>query len=109
LKQTDFDGQTEYSNIISVESKVTPSIELYPNPIEEDVVHIRLIGFDQGEDIKISFQNLLGQTVLEKIIHTEGTSDLLSTVHFAGQLPTGLYFVVSTYKKGKNTSRIIVR
>jgi hypothetical protein len=73
LKQTDFDGQFEYFNIVavhheSVSSQNTTELTIdnvWPNPFVTDI-HIRFALTEDGP-LTISLKNLGGKTVLEEV------------------------------------------
>jgi hypothetical protein len=90
LKQTDFDGQYEYSQIRSVklERLANSQIEIYPNPTNNKII---LIGnTSELEDIKIF--NCLGQDVTTYITITK-SNEKESVVIDMAKLTIGMYYV----------------
>lgn len=89
LKQTDFDGQFEYSTIIAVQVDdpfVTNSI--YPNPTDGAGFHVQLAK-PGARYIRVMIQSLDGREVLNKFFYGESTID----VNPEFGLAAGLYLV----------------
>lgn len=98
LKQTDFDGQFEYSDVVSVnlENVETNTILIYPNPavrqisvegdadelselrifnmLGQDVTHLAQIDFMNSSTVQIDLGNLNGKTY---VVKTKTTSNIL--------------------------------
>jgi hypothetical protein len=101
LKQTDFDGQFKYSNIISVNLKITESniVQIYPNPTNNVIT----VNGNKEELSEIKIVNALGQEVTNLIsITNENDSTVLIDL---SNLSQGIYYVKtkttanSVYKK----------
>ena len=97
LKQTDFNGKFEYSNIISVtiNSLGHSHIEIYPNPTENQIT----ITGDNFELEQVKIYNVLGQDVtFSTTIINHSESKLIMDL---SNLNTGMYYI-----KTKNTANI---
>ena len=92
LKQTDFDGKSEYSEIrvVSCEGKNNRgnTIEVYPNPFESNVM-MEFIG-NSEQDYQVEIVNHLGQTVYSERV--KRTSQKV-TIRLNDILPNGTYFI----------------
>lgn len=79
LKQTDYDGQYSYSNIIHVsctsDNGYADELTVYPNPANESI-QIQLHSNEQGTYM-IAIYNLLGQ-VVQEVQHTKSGAETLS-------------------------------
>jgi len=91
LKQTDFDGQFEYSSIrqITIDKLVNPQILLYPNPVQNQI-HLK------GNTTllkEITIYNTMGQdvTALTKLISTSEQTKVIDL----SQLSNGIYYIKS--------------
>lgn len=84
LKQTDFDGAFEYSEIVSVEMKANVQATIYPNPTA-DVLTIR--GEIQAK-VNIRVFNPFGELVYENIQSIDNQSNINLS-----HLPTGNYLL----------------
>ncbi len=90
LRQVDFDGKWSYSKIISVKSKKTLDINIYPNPAKKD------LSFDINESkdatYTVVYSNILGSIhIKEEIIISKGTNSY-QMLEFSNLNP-GIYFV----------------
>lgn len=83
LKQTDFDGTTSYSEIISVEVNETENrLEVYPNPSRHEDITVNMNGLKPGQQVRLtiySAQQAIVFTSLE-------TADLNGSLH--ARIPT---------------------
>lgn len=86
LKQTDFNGEYSYSNVILLDIDSNPSITLYPNPAVDRITI-------NGEFEQAFFSNVYGRTVA-----VQQGSDKTFNV---STLPSGLYYVTVVTKRGK--------
>lgn len=91
LKQVDFDGSFEYSNVISisVEREFT-NLLLFPNPNSSEVINLQFVSQKKG-DLQIEILNQIGQRIFTNDYNAEnGTNNLKLPV---SDFPSGLYFV----------------
>lgn len=100
LKQVDFDGAYEYSDIISVEVySRTNGIRVYPNPTVDRV----FIQVDkQPKDIQFALTTILGQ----KVDVQPATGDFGWELDLA-RLPKGIYVLQLDYDGKSLTKRIV--
>lgn len=92
LKQTDYDGRYEYSNIIAVEMKQHENQlvnSIYPNPAQDYFTFT-----SASENISVTVINALGQPVLKKEFKNS-SSNSENTVQLNG-LSKGIYQVLFT-------------
>jgi murein DD-endopeptidase MepM/ murein hydrolase activator NlpD len=97
LKQIDFDGNFEYSEVRFVafqRAKEVIVAEIAPNPIQNKLLNIYLSAFPES-DVDIQIINPLGQMVFQKIIQEK---EIEINVQ---ELPSGLYYVVIKSKANK--------
>lgn len=89
LKQIDYDGQFEYSNVVVITYSDNNTVsKIYPNPADEVLYLHNLTGM-------VNIYNLMGQLVL-----TDDNSDILRNIDISSLVP-GIYYVRSennTYK-----------
>ncbi len=99
LKQTDFDGTFEYSNIIAVNIKndeLDKPIRLFPNPVQASFT------IENAEGLGILY-NAFGQAV-KQIQITDNQQDVVIT-----DLPTGIYWLQIRQTNGENMRIQIVK
>lgn len=92
VKQTDFDGRYEYSEIKSFELKGTNQLKVYPNPAN-DVLNVSNTS-SKGSDVVIL--NNYGQDMSSRVDYNKS-----SGVITISNLPTGVYIL----KYGNETTR----
>ena len=94
LKQIDFDGKYEYSDIINIviEQSNDETVHIYPNPVS-DVLNIEI-----STPTIIQITNVNGQILKELQVETN------SKINIA-DIPAGIYFL----KIGQNTQKIIIQ
>ena len=78
LKQIDFDGQFEYSEMVNVNNEIASEkydLKIFPNPVKEELNIVS----GQGQ---ATMYNVLGQAVMQFIVNSEqfaiNTSDLIA-------------------------------
>ena len=89
LKQTDFDGQFEYSEIrsVNIERLENSQIEMYPNPVKNQIT----IFANSTELAEITIYNALGQDVTLLALKIEKSSRKL--VLDVSSLSSGIYYI----------------
>ena len=91
LRQEDFDGAFEYSDIIMVESGefevVAPVI--YPNPVIENKLSIRLESFVPNSQVAVNLVDLLGKSHYQAARKAETVMDFE-----LNNVPQGIYFLI---------------
>lgn len=101
LKQTDFDGQFEYSQIksVSISQLISGSVKIYPNPTNDKIT---VIG-SENELSEVRIFNALGQDVT--YLTTISSSNESTMLIDVSRLAKGIYYVKtkttanSVYKK----------
>ena len=90
LKQIDFDGRSDYSNIVNVEYQTTQSkLQIYPNPVKDE---LNIIG-GQGQ---ATIYNMLGQPIqsfhIENYSHNGSENNSVFKVN-TSELTKGQYIL----------------
>ncbi len=106
LRQVDFDGSYEYSDVVEVESPVPEDFSIsqnYPNPFNPSTI----ISFNVPADakVKISVYNALGQKISD-LTNRQYTAGRYDVTFNAGHLSSGLYFY-NIEAKGNNGASFI--
>ncbi|MDW7692507.1 Ig-like domain-containing protein [Flammeovirgaceae bacterium SG7u.111] len=103
LRQVDYDGKHEYSNVRTVtldSHNRRGNIIVYPNPTSGDDIHIALDGLDAGDVEYISMVDILGRMVYEKSFQNNVESDL--ALVFDKKLISGQYILNVYFKDGSS-------
>ncbi|MGB3468448.1 MAG: LamG-like jellyroll fold domain-containing protein [Cyclobacteriaceae bacterium] len=106
LRQIDFDGQFEMSDMIAVVVEELPSaLKIYPNPVKDQLS--LFIGSDAEKDISLEVIGINGKSYFfdEKLSITKG--EMIKTIEVS-ELNDGLYFLVYRSENEKQTIRFIV-
>lgn len=92
LKILDFDGKSEYSNILSIsdEDLQLENILIYPNPSNSESLYIKIPNYI-NETIYITVSNVLGETIIEKTLQSSN-NDLFELTEI-NKFNGGLYFI----------------
>ena len=113
LKQVDFDGVYEYSDIILV--SLNPMMEekeldfvLYPNPTSSNAVNIRLNQVDFAEPLVIEVINLNGKRIYTR---RYDSIDLYNDIelNFGYGATRGMYIVKLIQDSGSAVKRLVLR
>ncbi len=105
LKQMDFDGGIEYSEIKKVEIEVRGfSTSLFPNPAR-GFFNVNIVA-DAGRDYTVNIYNAIGQRVKE--IALDGTDGSLIENINTADFAKGLYFVEITDGTATQTRKLII-
>lgn len=110
LKQTDFDGKFEYSNIVTIsldnsDVKITtPAIQLFPNPSSGESITADLNNLNIDLNSKLVVLDLSGKEILN--IPT-GTSKYITIP--AGTLNKGIYLLKVSSSTMNYTDKLIIR
>ncbi len=110
LKQTDFDGAYEYSNIVSVtvENGVL-QFSIHPNPITTNQVNIKMDGVEPQEsetNYSFSFTDLNGRELIQTGLHFNNT--LQEIVDLPGAVMTGVYIVTIISENGERWRQKVI-
>lgn len=109
LKQTDFDGQFEYFNIVPVRFEKDVSIEftLFPNPIQKDETLGISANFLANEEILIVIRDMQGKEFYSKA-HIKLTNNELVAVPIDKSIPSGIYIVIATSENSIYSKKLVV-
>lgn len=88
LKLVDKDNQITYSSITKIDIKKTKVIEVYPNPVVNETLNIKLSGINNTEKMRLQIVNQAGQVLLDKIYANTSLININVT-----QLAKGNYFI----------------
>ncbi len=92
LRQIDFDGTSDYSDVIQVENNsanITFNAVIYPNPGRLENLRINLSSIDRHTPVEVSILDVSGKLYFQKILSNGANGQLLG----AESLVPGVYFV----------------
>ncbi|NOZ47739.1 MAG: T9SS type A sorting domain-containing protein [Chlorobi bacterium] len=111
LKQTDFDGKFEYSDIVSVSDQVTNILEfkIYPNPvIQNKPFNIRIYGLVPETEITVEIINSIGNIMKSEKVKADLSGNINQFID-TYNLKCGLYFVTFVYQNQMKSSKLIIK
>ena len=110
LKQTDFDGQFEYSPVVSVFMAGTDdlSVTLSPNPSPDRQFNLELLGVSESRQAIITLRDVAGGTFLEQEVMLAPDQKQIG-LNPNTDLPPGIY-IINVYLGNRNfTGKLIVQ
>jgi hypothetical protein len=110
LKQTDFDGSFEYSDVIGVYFEVQSNVlfNLFPNPNSGNGFNIILNGLRPFENLTLQIVDMFGKTVYATSERADDIGGMQAYIIPAGRLKSGIYLVTITGHSGRFTLRMVV-
>jgi hypothetical protein len=100
LKQTDFDGQFSYSNIVAVNLSANNEIIILPNPVTNELL---VWSSEVGDQAEITIYNILGETVYTKHL----SSDIGRLTIRVADFSSGIYLVKLKTSVGMRTGKFV--
>lgn len=98
LKQTDYDGSFEYSNVISAICEYTQvplHYKIYPNPaniLDNPVLFLE--GLEPEEEILILVRDVYGRLLFSRVFLSNNNGSVLEALDTQKQLSPGIYYIV---------------
>ncbi|MFH2144138.1 MAG: T9SS type A sorting domain-containing protein [Bacteroidota bacterium] len=99
LRQTDFDGKSTLSHLISVRksSSLENSFNIFPNPVQSgQSSFIQANGFEPNIEILVVVLNILGQEQFSKVLITSDDGMVLEAIDPYNQLSVGTYLIIGS-------------
>ncbi|MEO8473000.1 MAG: hypothetical protein ABI477_12440 [Chryseolinea sp.] len=91
LKMIDYDGSITYSNLVKIGEKIRKGITLYPNPVTDNTIKLRMDDQLKGEYI-VYLHNIFAETILVRQFIYDGTEDEIS-IDLNRNQPAGTYLL----------------
>ena len=95
LKQTDYDGQFTYSNLVVVDydGPKFSSLHIYPNPTSGGHFTAEIVGVKNQREIPLQIFDAQGRKVYETVISSSMPSAVKVDIEFNTPLQSGLYVI----------------
>ncbi len=110
LRQVDFDGRFEYSNIESVNftlDKDQIEVSIYPNPTSDDNINIRLLTPNRRNKVKLKMVDISGKLYLDQTVEAEKFSQDIKVIPDRA-LNSGIYILEVTQDQMTSKHKIII-
>lgn len=85
------------------ENQIRKNISIYPNPYNEGLLSIELIGFEDLSNVHINIFSILGQSVYQSIIR----NTTQTTIDLSGKLKENVYFISIESENKKVVKKLI--
>jgi chitodextrinase/predicted esterase len=110
IKQVDFDGKSDYSNIIRVDMKIDPfeDLRLFPNPTSAENINIVGRAELESEKIIIVFTDMVGKAHLSLETDSDSIVNGIS-INLSRQLKPGIYMVSITDGSRMSQKKLVIR
>jgi hypothetical protein len=109
LKQTDFNGDFTYSEMVAVEfnSSTDFSFDVFPNPGNGDVVNVNLVGY-KNDLVTVSLFDITGKNCFscQFVLKNDGQNSI--TISPSVELAEGIYFLKIADADKQLSKKIIV-
>jgi len=107
LKQTDFDRNYSYSNIIPTNCSINSNTHstIYPNPVQNKLSFVYEDKSIMDGVVKLDIVNFLGKVVLTK---TYKLASVITKSVDLNELPNGVYHVVFTSAETREVQQLVV-
>jgi 5-hydroxyisourate hydrolase-like protein (transthyretin family) len=112
LKQTDFDGTSEYSHITSatIEDNIKAQVQLYPNPARvNEPIQIMIGGLLAYSKVMVEIYNDGGQFILDHAQYVPETGKTTIEINTNNRLHSGTYIVLIKTKFETFKKQIVIK
>jgi len=107
LKQTDFNGEFEYSNLEAVNYEVNLQAKIIPNPISGKTFDLNINGKALEDEILLQLHSMRGSKIFSMVIPPEeGMSS--TTIRLPRKLSSGVYLLVGNSPGANFQQKLIV-
>jgi len=111
LKQTDFNGNTSYSQTVPVEFNSADdfAFDIYPNPAGNENININIISSQLVSDAYINFYDVTGKKIYSTTITLSAKGHTLFSFYPENKLARGVYFVEISSGQTNIHKKLIVK
>jgi hypothetical protein len=106
LKQTDYNNDFKYSDIISVSYNGEFAFSVYPNPAPKGVINVRISG-QRNDEVIVSLNDTMGELIYSGKLTLKHENEILTLSDLTNVTP-GLYVLTVCNAEFKNSTRVIV-
>jgi len=111
LKQTDFDGKYEYSDLINIQCNQGAGVvfTVYPNPsFSSQDLYISFKGLNVQEEVLLVLRDVLGREVYSKVVFADDNGSVLKAIDPYKRLAAGTYMVIGSVDNDSYNKKIII-
>lgn len=109
LKQTDYDGNFSYSELIMVSFEKASDfmMNVYPNPNTGGAINLQINGIS-SEEVLVVVYDMFGKEMFSKVIITNENDNDVHAIDPSQKLPAGIYIISATSDQKIYNKRLIV-
>ena len=100
LKMVDQDGKYRYSNVVNIKGKAVNNIEVYPNPVDNNTLYVRLSEELSEKVLHFTFMDYTSKKV-KSIRKNKNDNTLIQTFDLT-DLPAGLFLLICSDSDGNS-------
>ena len=113
LKQTDFDGNYTYSNIVAIEQSTDDilgiNFSVFPNPSNGKFIGLRSnINYLPKTEIVIVVVDIFGRKLYSKVLFTDEKGAYFTAIDTYNNIPAGIYFVIGSSDNNVYHQKLII-
>lgn len=105
LRQVDFNGDYEFSKVVTVNNNGQVNVSLYPNPTSKEEVYVRVSSFNYNSPIHIAIWDMKGVSHYSGILTLEQLQKPLS---ISSNMLSGIYIVEVTQGNVSQKVRLMI-
>jgi hypothetical protein len=110
LKQTDFNGNYKYSDIVDVDFKDELTFNVFPNPSDGTTLYVQFTEEVKSEEVTVSIFNINAKLCFYSNLFVTGTLENNTLVlNLKERLAPGLYIVKASAGQLSNKLELVVR
>jgi hypothetical protein len=106
LKQTDFNGDYSYSQLVAIENKETGTLKVFPNPLDQGNLFVSLQHAGTSE-ITIVMYDVLGKKCFSKTLMS-ADDNFFTALEFVPFLNPGLYLLTITTPQQLYKEQVVI-
>lgn len=110
VKQTDLDGDVDYSSVMAVhyQKSLSSDFDLYPNPVQSDQVYINFEDLPK-EEFLVALYDPLGRILFSNVVLTGNEDGYATAFDKEIRLAAGVYLVVGSSQSRLYHKRLVIQ
>lgn len=109
LKQTDYDGEFSYSNVIAIDNRGGSDklkVDVFPNPSDNQHVGIFVDGLQANESLSVEIMDTAGHLIISAEQQSDANGHFTYAIH-TERLNPGVYLVKIRSAKGTVVEKFV--
>lgn len=106
LKMVDIDGKSRYSHVVNLQGKAGANVEIYPNPVDNNTLYVRLSELLSQQTLYFNFIDYSGKKI--KSIRKAKGEDARIQVFDISELAAGMFILTCTDADGTSLAKQVI-